>query len=48
MMRGMTTDFAALDWRKMSRQEVDRGLNNGEAVAGVPPRTLPALEDAVA
>jgi arylformamidase len=30
----MTTDFAALDWRKMSRQEVDRGLNNGEAVAG--------------
>jgi acetyl esterase/lipase len=30
----MTTDFAALDWRKMSREEVDRGLNNGEAVAG--------------
>ena len=30
----MMTDFAALDWRKMSREEVDRGLNNGEAVAG--------------
>jgi acetyl esterase/lipase len=30
----MTTDFAALDWRKMSREEVDRGLNNGAAVAG--------------
>jgi acetyl esterase/lipase len=29
----MTTDFAALDWRKMSRDEVDRGLNNGAAVA---------------
>jgi acetyl esterase/lipase len=29
----MTTDFAALDWRKMSREEVDRGLNNGAAVA---------------
>ncbi len=28
------TDFAALDWRKMSREEVDRGLNNGAAVAG--------------
>jgi acetyl esterase/lipase len=30
----MTTDFAALDWRNMSREEVDRGLNNGAAVAG--------------
>ena len=30
----MTTDFAAPDWRKMSREEVDRGLNNGAAVAG--------------
>lgn len=30
----MTVDFAALDWRKMSRDEVDRGLNNGAAVAG--------------
>src|SRR5712691_11528355 len=30
----MTTDFAALDWRAMSREEVDRGLNNGAAVAG--------------
>lgn len=30
----MTIDFAALDWRKMSREEVDRGLNNGAAVAG--------------
>jgi acetyl esterase/lipase len=29
----MTTDFAALDWRKMNREEVDRGLNNGAAVA---------------
>jgi acetyl esterase/lipase len=29
----MTTDFFALDWRKMSREEVDRGLNNGAAVA---------------
>ena len=29
----MTTDFAALDWRKMSREQVDRGLNNGAAVA---------------
>ena len=29
----MTTDFSALDWRKMSRDEVDRGLNNGAAVA---------------
>jgi acetyl esterase/lipase len=29
----MTTDFTALDWRKMSRDEVDRGLNNGAAVA---------------
>src|ERR1051325_6689236 len=30
----MTTDFAALDWRKMSQQERDLGLNNGVAVAG--------------
>lgn len=30
----MTIDFAALDWRRMSREEVDRGLNNGAAVAG--------------
>ena len=29
----MTTDVTALDWRKMSREEVDRGLNNGAAVA---------------
>lgn len=27
-------DFADVDWRRMSRAEVDRGLNNGEAVAG--------------
>jgi acetyl esterase/lipase len=30
----MATAFHALDWRKLSREEVDRGLNNGEAVAG--------------
>ena len=30
----MTMDFAALDWRKMGREELDRGLNNGAAVAG--------------
>jgi acetyl esterase/lipase len=30
----MTTLLEALDWRKMSQQERDRGLNNGEAVAG--------------
>jgi arylformamidase len=30
----MNTPFDALDWRKMSQQERDRGLNNGEAVAG--------------
>ncbi|HWX83149.1 MAG TPA: alpha/beta hydrolase [Xanthobacteraceae bacterium] len=30
----MSTPFDALDWRKMSWQERDRGLNNGEAVAG--------------
>ena len=29
----MTTDFAAIDWRALSRDEVDRGLNNGAAVA---------------
>jgi len=27
-------DFSALDWRKMRREEVDRGLNNGMAVTG--------------
>jgi arylformamidase len=26
--------FDALDWRQMSQEEMDRGLNNGEAVAG--------------
>lgn len=31
---GMTTPFDAPDWRKLSRAELDRGLNNGEAVAG--------------
>ena len=30
----MTMDFSAVDWRTMSREEVDRGLNNGAAVAG--------------
>jgi acetyl esterase/lipase len=30
----MTTPFDAPDWRKLSQQELDRGLNNGEAVAG--------------
>jgi arylformamidase len=30
----MMTPYDALDWRKLSRQELDRGLNNGEAVAG--------------
>jgi acetyl esterase/lipase len=30
----MTTLFDTLDWRKMSREELDRGLNNGEAVKG--------------
>src|SRR5260370_3355101 len=30
----MTRPFDALDWRKMSQQDRDRGLNNGEAVAG--------------
>jgi arylformamidase len=29
-----TTPFDAPDWRKLSQQELDRGLNNGEAVAG--------------
>ncbi|MBX9649878.1 MAG: alpha/beta hydrolase [Xanthobacteraceae bacterium] len=28
----MTTPFSALDWRSMSQQERDRGLNNGEHV----------------
>ena len=31
---GMTTPFAALDWRAMSQQERDRGLNNGEHFPG--------------
>lgn len=30
----MTMDFSAVDWRTMSRGEVDRGLNNGAAVSG--------------
>jgi acetyl esterase/lipase len=30
----MTPPFDALDWRKMSQQERDLGLNNGVAVAG--------------
>ena len=30
----MTTPFDAPDWRTLSQQELDRGLNNGEAVAG--------------
>src|SRR5215470_1768871 len=30
----MTTPFDVPDWRKLSQQELDRGLNNGEAVAG--------------
>ena len=30
----MTTPFDAPDWRTMSQQERDRGLNNGVAVAG--------------
>jgi arylformamidase len=30
----MTPPFDALDWRRMSQEERDRGLNNGEAVAG--------------
>jgi len=30
----MTTLFSALDWRAMSQEERDRGLNNGVAVAG--------------
>ena len=30
----MSIDFTALDWRKMSREEVDRGLNNSAAVTG--------------
>jgi acetyl esterase/lipase len=31
---GMTTPFSALDWRTMSQQDRDRGLNNGEHVPG--------------
>jgi arylformamidase len=31
---GMTTPFDAPDWRGMSQDDRDRGLNNGEAVAG--------------
>ena len=30
----MTPPFDALDWRSMSQKDRDRGLNNGEAVAG--------------
>ena len=30
----MATPFDTLDWRKLSREELDRGLNNGEAVKG--------------
>ena len=30
----MTVGFTALDWRSMSQDERDRGLNNGTAVAG--------------
>src|SRR4029077_144676 len=30
----MTTPFSAPDWRKLSQEELDRGLNNGLAVAG--------------
>jgi arylformamidase len=30
----MTTPSDAPDWRKLSQQELDRGLNNGEAVTG--------------
>jgi arylformamidase len=30
----MTTPFEAPDWRSMSQQDLDRGLNNGAAVAG--------------
>jgi arylformamidase len=30
----MTTPFEAPDWRGMSRQDLDRGLNNGAAVTG--------------
>jgi acetyl esterase/lipase len=33
-MAGMTTLFSAVDWRSMSQQERDRGLNNGEHVPG--------------
>src|SRR5258707_4319336 len=30
----MTTPFYEMDWRTMSQQELDLGLNNGVAVAG--------------
>jgi arylformamidase len=30
----MTTPFDALDWRSLSQEALDRGLNNGAAVAG--------------
>jgi len=36
MGQDMTTPFDAPDWRTMSQQERDRGLNNGVAVAGSP------------
>src|SRR4029077_9019972 len=32
----MTASFSALDWRAMSQQERDLGLNNGVAVKGSP------------
>src|SRR5712671_790489 len=34
MGQNMTTPFDAPDWRTMSQEERDRGLNNGVAVAG--------------
>src|SRR5713226_6634956 len=34
MGQNMTTPFDAPDWRSMSQQERDLGLNNGVAVAG--------------
>src|SRR5690242_16657750 len=30
----MTNPFEAPDWRTMSQEELDRGLNNGSAVVG--------------
>jgi len=34
MGQNMTTPFDAPDWRTMSQEERDLGLNNGVAVAG--------------